>query len=146
MKCKRAQCPRKVEKMSKIIENVEDVKLLISKYEWLKDRVIDLLDDDYDGNIEEINIGVSDDDLEISFETNHYCYGEHFTGYYDEVVPIAWLFLDDEELKKIKKEKKEAEKEARQRAEELKEIWKKQAKEQEERAEYERLKAKYGNL
>lgn len=145
MKCKGAKCPRKVEKMSKIIENVEDVKLLISKYEWLKDRVIEMLDD-YDGNIEEISIGFSDDDLELSFTTNGYCYGEHFNNYYDEVIPIAWLFLDDEELEKVKKEKKEAEEEARRMQKELNEILKKQAKEQKEREEYERLKAKYENL
>ena len=131
--------------MSKIIENVEDVKLLISKYEWLKDRVIEMLDD-YDGNIEEISIGFSDDDLELSFTTNGYCYGEHFNNYYDEVIPIAWLFLDDEELEKVKKEKKEAEEEARRMQKELNEILKKQAKEQKEREEYERLKAKYENL
>lgn len=132
--------------MSKIIENVEDVKLLISKYEWLKDKVIDMLDDDYDGHIEEISIEISDDDLEISFTTNDYCYGEHFNNYYDEVIPIAWLFLDDEELKKVKKEKKEAEEETRRMQEELNEIFRKQAKEQKEREEYERLKAKYENL
>lgn len=131
--------------MSKIIENVEDVKLIISKYEWLKDRVIDMLDD-YDGYIEEISIEFSDDNLEISFTTNDYCRGEHFNNYYDEVIPIAWLFLDDEELKKVKKEKKEAEEEARRMQEELNEILRKQAKEQKEREEYERLKAKYENL
>jgi len=131
--------------MSKIIENIEDVKLLLSKYEWLKDRVIELLDGFYDGHIEEISIENSDDELEISFTTYDYCYGEHLNESYDIVLPIIWLFLDDEELKKAKKEKKEEEEEIKRKQKELNEIFKRRAQEQKDRKEYERLKAKFEN-
>lgn len=128
--------------MSKIIENVDDVKLLISKYEWLKDRVLKLLDYHY-GQIEIQSIGYSNSDLEISFIIEECCRGTNFTEYHDVVVPIEWLFLDDEELERVKKEKKEADEEARRRQEQLNEMFRKKALEHEEREEYERLKKKF---
>jgi hypothetical protein len=129
--------------MNKIIGNVEDVKLLIDKYERFKDRIFELLRGFYDGCIEEINIEYSDDDLEISFTANIYCRGERFGEDYCIVLPIAWLFLNDEELKEAKKRKKEEEEEKKRKQEELNEIFRKKAQEQEDREEYERLKAKF---
>lgn len=128
--------------MSKIIKNEEDVKLIISKYEWLKDRVSDLID--YTDKLDEIlSIEFSDDDLTVYFTTYYYCYGECNTEHCNDTFPIAWLFLNDEELEKAKKEKKEAEEEVIRKQKELNEILKKQAQEQKEREEYERLKAKF---
>jgi predicted Fe-S protein YdhL (DUF1289 family) len=123
--------------MSKIIENIDDVKLLINKYEWLVDQSKRLLDNRWRNEVESLKW--NDDDLIIYYST--YC-----KGCYDhdsEIVPIAWLFLDDEELEKAKKEKKEAEEEVRRKQKELNEILKKQAQEQKDREEYERLKAKF---
>jgi predicted Fe-S protein YdhL (DUF1289 family) len=123
--------------MSKIIENIDDVKLLINKYEWLVDQSKRLLDDRWLDEVE--NLEWNDDNLIVHYST--YC-----KGCYDhdcENVPIAWLFLDDEELEKAKKEKKEAEEEVRRKQKELNEILKKQAQEQKDREEYERLKAKF---
>lgn len=128
--------------MSKIIENVDDVKLVISKYEWLKDKALKLIDYSY-GQIEILDIEYSDNDLEISFMIEECCRGENFTDYHDVVVPIEWLFLDDEELKRVKKEKKEVEEEARRRQEELNEMFRKKAQERKDREEYERLKKKF---
>ena len=127
--------------MNKIIKNIDDVKLVISKYEWLKNRAIELLD--YYGDIEILSIEHSDNDLEISYMTEECCRGENFTEYHDDVVPIEWLFLDDEELKRAKKEKKEAEEEARRKQEELNEMFRKKAQEHKDREEYERLKKKF---
>jgi hypothetical protein len=126
--------------MSKIIENVDDVKLLINKYEWLKEQSERLFDDECFDEIE--GLEWDDDDLTIYYST----YYKGCIEYLDVTVPIAWLFLDDEELEKVKKEKKEAEEETRRMQKKLNEILKKQAKEQKEREEYERLKAKYENL
>lgn len=135
--------------MTETIKNINDVKLLISRYELLQYKIIEVIElfYDYDINIEEIHIEeYSDNDLNVSVTTNNYCRGEHWNEYYDIVFPIAWLFLDDEELKKVIKEKKETEEEARRKQEELNEIFRKQVKEQKEREEYERLKTKYENL
>ena len=118
--------------MSKIVKNIDDVKLLLKKYEWLKDKVLNIVDDivDYDGNIdeEEVNIELSGDNLEISFTTDQYCYGEHSHNYYTTVFPISWLFLDDEELEKAEKEKEEAEEEAKRKLEEKNEMLRKRNK------------------
>lgn len=126
--------------MSKIIENIDDVKLLINKYEWLIGQSERLFDDSYVDEVERLEW--YDNDLIIYYST--YWKGE--IEHLSVAVPIEWLFLGDEELKKAKKEKKEEEEEVRRKQEELNEIFRKQAKEQKEREEYERLKAKYENL
>ena len=123
--------------MSKIIENVEDVKLLINKYEWLIEQSEKLFDDRCFDEVERLEW--DDDDLTIYYST--WCSGE--VEHLNVTVPIAWLFLDDEELEKEKKKKKEAEEEERRMQKELNEMIKKRAQEQKEREEYERLKAKF---
>jgi len=123
--------------MSKIIENIDDVKLLINKYEWLIEQSERLVDDRWFDEVERLEW--YDNDLTIYYST--YCFGsiEHT----NTSVPIEWLFLDDDELEKVKKEKKEEEEEIRRKQERLKEIIRKQAQEQKEREEYERLRAKF---
>jgi len=124
--------------MSKIIENVEDVQLLLSKYEWLKEQAERLISDYHFSEIE--NIEIDDDNcMLISYST--YCRG--YTDHENESVPIKWLFLSDEELKKAKEEKKKEEEEIKRKQKELNEIFKKRAQEQKDREEYERLKKKF---
>jgi hypothetical protein len=123
--------------MSKIIENVEDVKLLINKYEWLVEQSERLFDDRCFDEVERLEW--NDDDLTIYYST--WCSGE--VEHLNATVPITWLFLDDGELEKAKREKKEAEEEERRMQKELNEMIKKRAQEQKEREEYERLKAKF---
>jgi hypothetical protein len=123
--------------MSKIIENVEDVKLLINKYEWLVEQSERLFDDRRFDEVERLEW--DDDDLTIYYST--WCSGE--VEHLNATVPITWLFLDDGELEKAKREKKEAEEEERRMQKELNEMIKKRAQEQKEREEYERLKAKF---
>jgi hypothetical protein len=123
--------------MSKIIENVEDVKLLINKYEWLVEQSERLFDDRCFDEVERLEW--DDDDLTIYYST--WCSGE--VEHLNVTVPITWLFLDDGELEKAKREKKEAEEEERRMQKELNEMIKKRAQEQKEREEYERLKAKF---
>lgn len=123
--------------MSKIIENIDDVKLLINKYEWLIEQSERLFDDRCFDEIERLEW--DDNDLIIYYST--WCSGE--IEHLKATVPIAWLFLNDEELEKAKKEKEEAEEEIRRKQKELNEILKKQAQEQKDREEYERLKKKF---
>ena len=74
---------------------------------------------------------------------------EYCRGYIDPAssysFPISWMFMDPEQLSKAKEEKARADKMARQE-------WEKQKAEREaaeaeakDKAEYERLRAKYGN-
>lgn len=125
--------------MSKIIENIDDVKLLINKYEWLKEQAEKLFDDYWFDEIEMLEW--DDDDLTIYYST--FCRGD--VEHCSETVPIAWLFLSHEELEKAKRKKKEEEKEIKRKQKELNEIFKRRAQEQKDREEYERLKAKYEN-
>lgn len=124
--------------MSKIIENIEDVKLLINKYEWLAEQAERLVDDRWFDEVERLEW--QDDDLLIYYSTYYKGCIEHL----NTAVPIEWLFLDDDdELEKVKKEKKEEEEEIRQRQKKLNDIIRKQAQEQKDREEYERLRAKF---
>lgn len=123
--------------MSKIIENVDDVKLLINKYEWLIEQSKRLFDDNCFDEVERLEW--EDNDLTIYYST--WCSGD--VEHLKVTVPISWLFLGDKELEKAKRKKKEEEEEIRRKQKELKEILKNQAQEQKDREEYERLKAKF---
>ncbi len=123
--------------MSKIIENIDDVKLLINKYEWLMEQSKRLFHDSWLDEIESVEW--DDDNLIIHYST--YC-----KGCYDhdsEAVPIEWLFLTDEQLKEAQEQKKKCDEESRRRLREVKERFEKMAQEQKDREEYERLKAKF---
>ncbi len=123
--------------MSEIIKNIEDVKLVISKYEWLEKQAERLVDDQFFDSVDSIEF--SDDDLDIYYSTCcRGCFDRDFVS-----VPISWLFLSDEELSKVKKERKRREEEERQHQKELKEALEKQAQEQKDLIEYERLKKKF---
>lgn len=124
--------------MSKIIKNIDDVKLIISKYEWLIGQSERLFDEKYFDEIERLEY--CDNDLRVYYSTYYRGDIEHL----DVIVPIEWLFLNDAELEKAKKEKEEEEEEVRRKQKELNEILKKREREQKEREEYERLKAKFG--
>jgi len=120
-----------------MIKDIEDVKLIINKYEGLMAQAERLVDDRWFDEIERLEC--DDNDLTIYYST--YCYGE--TEHLDTSVPIKWLFLDDDELEKVKKEKKEEEKEIRRKQEKANKIAREEAQEQKDREEYERLKAKF---
>lgn len=124
--------------MNKIIENIDDVKLLINKYEWLKDRAIDMIDDNDFDEIQ--NLEWSDDDLTIYYST--YCYGCYEYNI-TLTVPISWFLLNDEDLKKAKEIRRQEIEEARARQKEINEAFRRQAELQKERKEYERLKVKF---
>lgn len=118
----------------KIVSNVEDVIKLIANYNWLIDNCKRLT------SIQDID--------RVDFEGNNLViYGSSTyrgcTSYEEDEVPIKWIFLNDEELKKAKEEKLDAEKTTKEMEDELNSFLKKQAEEQKDRAEYERLKKKY---
>lgn len=123
--------------MGAIISNVEDVKLIISKYQWLEKQAERLVDDQFFDDINYIDF--DNNDLHINYST--YCKGCSDRDFVS--VPIEWLFLSDGELSKVKEEKRRQEEEERQRQKELKEALEKQAQEQKDRIEYERLKKKF---
>ena len=121
------------------IKNIDDVKSIINKYQWLKNKAVNFVD--INNHYDEItNLEIEGDDVIIYYST--YDSGE--TDYYSKVVPISWFFLNDDELKKAKKEKEEAEKLAEQKLKEKNKLYEKQEQERKEREEYERLKAKFG--
>ena len=123
--------------MGAIISNVEDVKLIISKYQWLEKQAERLVDDQFFDDINYIEF--SEDNLNISYST--YCKGCSDRDFVS--VPIEWLFLSDEELSSAKEERRRQEEEVKQRQKELKEALEKQAQEQKDRIEYKRLKKKF---
>ena len=119
------------------IENINDIKLLINNYEFLEEKAGTMITDEQFDEVEKVEW--IDDDLIIYYSTYYKGCIEHL----NTSVPIEWLFLSNDELEKVKKEKKEEEEEIRQEQERLNEIIRKQAQEQKDREEYERLRAKF---
>lgn len=124
--------------MSEIIKDIEDVKIIIAKYEWLKEKADKLIIDHL--YVDEINdVNFEADKLVIS-------YTRYYKGAYErdeDVVPIGWLFLSDDDLtnakiKMIDDKKKIVEEQRR-----LSEAIRLQAQEKKDREEYARLKAKF---
>lgn len=124
--------------MSEIIKDTADVKMIIAKYEWLKeqsDRLI--IDHSY---LDEINsIDFDDDKLIIS-------YTRYYKGSYErdeDSVPIEWLFLTDEDLSIAKAKMIDEKKRILEEQRRLSEAIRLQAQERKEREEYARLKQKF---
>ena len=126
--------------MNNPVETIDEARLIIDKYEWLRDKAFDLVDDSDLDEVTNLEFDENDKDTLIIY------YSTFYMGYasFDSIsVPIAWLFLSDDKLAEAKKERREAKKEAEQRQKELNEIAAKQEQERKERAEYERLKTKF---
>lgn len=121
-----------------MVNNAEELKALLDDYSEILDKA---------GNIAD---GWNFTPTEVEYDgDNLVVYGyEYCRGYTDSAsysFPISWMFMDPEQLAKAKEEKARADKIARQE-------WEKQKAEREaaeaeakDKAEYERLRAKYGN-
>lgn len=121
-----------------MVHNIEELKALIDDYRAMVKRAEEIAQA---WNFDAESIDYDGDWLDI--------YGQEYCmGYYSNEahsIPISWMFMDSEQLDKAKEEKARADKIAQQE-------WEKQKAEQEaaeaeakDRAEYERLRAKYGN-
>ena len=124
--------------MSEIIKDIEDVKNIIAKYEWLKEKADKLIiDHQYVDEIDDVNFEA--DKLIISF-TRYYkgCYERD-----EDVVPIEWLFLSDDDLRNAKTKIIDERREIAEEQRRFKEALKLKAQEQKDREEYARLKAKF---
>jgi len=124
--------------MNRKYKSVKEIKEIVDKYNELKEwceRFITV--DDYFDEFDCIEFGSKTLDL---------CY-EYFDGYsteyHSKCVPIEWLLLNKEELRKAIKEKEEKDRiEAEERETHMKQV-EKELEEAREKAEYERLKAKF---
>ena len=124
--------------MSEIIKDIEDVKTIIAKYEWLKEKADKLIIDHL--YIDEINdVNFEADKLVISY-TRYYkgCYERD-----EDVVPIGWLFLSDDDLTNAKIKMIDEKKRIVEEQRRLSEAIRLQAQEKKDREEYARLKAKF---
>ena len=121
-----------------MVNNAEELKKLIDDYRAMVKRAEEIAQA---WHFDAEGINYDGDWLDI--------YGrEYCMGYYSNEIhssPISWMFMDPEQLSKAKEEKERADKIAEQE-------WKKQEAELEaaeaeakDKAEYERLRAKYGN-
>lgn len=124
--------------MSEIIKDIEDVKTIIAKYEWLKEKADKLIIDHL--YIDEINdVNFEADKLVIS-------YTRYYKGAYEmdeDVVPIGWLFLSDDDLTNAKIKMIDDKKKILEEQRRLSEAIRLQAQEKKDREEYARLKAKF---
>lgn len=124
--------------MSEIIKDIEDVKNIIAKYEWLKEQAERLIIDHlYIDEITDVNFEA--DKLVIS-------YTRYFKGSYErdeDEVPIEWLFLSDDDLSKAKIKMIDEKKRIMEEQRRLSEAIRLQAQEKKDREEYARLKAKF---
>lgn len=116
----------------------DDVKMIIAKYERLKEQSSRLILNKFKFS-EVKSIDYEDDDLIIYYET--YSKGAYYND--EERVPIEWLFLDDRQLEIAKQNKRLEDLEIREKEKKLNDFLKKQAQEQKDREEYARLKAKF---
>ena len=121
-----------------MVNNIEELKALINDYSEILDKAGSVAGG---WNFTPTSIEYDDDWLIVYGE--EYCRG--YTDPESYSFPISWMFMDPEQLAKAKEEKARADKIARQE-------WEKQKAEREaaeaeakDKAEYERLRAKYGN-
>ncbi len=126
-------------------KTLEEVKTLIDNYDYIKDKASDMLIDAWNNQgVDEVsyyfNKDTNTDMLEISY--TEYCKGE--TYYECENLPMAWLLLNEDELKQAKIKFKEDRKRRQEEYEKTQAIKKAKEQERKEREEYEKLKAKYG--
>lgn len=122
---------------------VDEFKQLISKYNEFVKKAEKIANKYYFcGNLTGTHFYYDKDEITIAGDDR--CCGE--VSYADYTFPITWLFMSDEEIDadKVRRDKIRAEELAKRRAEEKAKV--KAEKEAEERALYEELKKKYGEL
>ena len=121
-----------------MVHNVEELKALIDDYRAMVKRAEEIAQIwDFDAE----SIDYDGDWLDIYGK--EYCMGYYSDGAHS--IPISWMFMDPEQLAKAKEEKARAEEIARQEWEKQEAERKAAEAEAKDKAEYERLRAKYGN-
>ena len=121
-----------------MVNNAEELKRLIDDYRAMVKRAEEVAQA---WHFDAEGINYDGDWLDI--------YGQEYCmGYYSNEVhsiPISWMFMDPEQLSKAKEEKARADKMARQEREKQKSEREAAEAEAKDKAEYERLRAKYGD-
>lgn len=123
-----------------MVNNVEELKALLDDYSEILDKAGNIADG---WNFTADYIDYDEKAGTIDVYGTEYCRGETYHESYS--FPIEWMFMTPEQLSAAKAEKKKQKELARQKYEKEKAEREAAEAEAKDKAEYERLRAKYGN-